>query len=121
MALYDNLPVFKVSYEILRQIYRICSTMERSFRFTLGERMQNDTIDMLKNIYRANSKYDKGQHIEVAREHLEVVRLLMRVAHDEDQVTMKKYIEICEKLESVSKQLTAWFKSLRLPDDQGHK
>jgi hypothetical protein len=113
MALYDNLPVFKVSYDLLRSIYRICSTMERSFRFTLGQRLQNDMIDVLKNIYRANSSYNKAPHIEVAREHLTVARLLIRIAHEESQISMKKYIEICDMIESASKQLAAWHKSLR--------
>jgi len=112
MALYDNLPVYKVCYDMLRIIYRVCSTMERSYRFTLGEQLQNGMIEILRKIYRANSNYDKAKHIEAAREDLAVVRLLLRVAHDENQITLKKYIEISDMTESASKQLTAWFKSL---------
>jgi len=90
--------------------------MERCFRFTLGERLQNDTIEILKSIYRANSRYDKAQDIEAAREYLAVVRVLLRVAHEEKQIPLKKYIEICDMTESVSKQLTAWSKSARTPN-----
>jgi len=121
MALYDNLPVFKVSYDLLRRIYRICSTMERCFRFTLGERLQNDAIEILKNIYRANNDYEKAPYIKAAREHLEVVRLLLRVAHEEKQISMKHYVEVCDLVESISKQLAAWQKSLGLSKEQGFK
>ena len=119
MALYDNLPVFKVSYDLLRSIYRICSRMERCFRFTLGERLQCDMIELITNIYRANTHTDKAPYLAKAREHLEVVRLLFRVAHDENQIVLKQYVIVCDMAESVSKQLTAWNKSLRLPEEVG--
>ena len=113
MALYDNLPVFKVSYDLLRRIYTICGPMERCFRFTLGERLQNDTIEILKNIYRANTHYEKAQYLETAREHLETVRLLLRVAHEGKQISIKHYIGVCEMTESISKQLTAWGRTVK--------
>jgi hypothetical protein len=109
--IYNELPVFKTAYELLRTFFRVVSEMERTYRFTLGERIIGEMTDLMLNIYRANSRYEKFAPIQVARENLEAVRLLLRVAFDESQCGLKRYIALSEELESVSKQLTAWGKS----------
>jgi disulfide oxidoreductase YuzD len=87
--------------------------MERTYRFTLGERLQKEMTDIFLNVYRANNVTDKTTHIEHARENVEIVRLLFRLAYDEKQFSTKQYVETNEKIESISKQLAAWKKSTR--------
>jgi hypothetical protein len=113
MALYETLPVYKDGYELMRFVYRACVHMERAYRFSLGERLQKEMTELLLNVYRANSVHEKVAHLRTARENILVVQLLFRVAHDENQVTMKRFIAASEKIESISKQLTAWEKSNR--------
>lgn len=112
MALYENLPVYKVSYDLLMQVYRLSSNMERTYRYTLGERIQTEMTELMLNIYRANSVYNKTVHIQTARENITVVRLLFRVAHDSNQIGIKPFISVNEQIESISKQLAAWGKSV---------
>jgi four helix bundle protein len=112
MALYENLPVYKVAYDLLMQTYRLCTNMERSYRYTLGERIQKEMTELMLNIYRANSDRDKRAHLQAAKENITVVRLLCRVAHDSKQIQMKHFIHVNEQIESISKQLTAWGKSV---------
>ena len=122
MALYENLPIYKVSYELLMQVYRLCSNMERTYRYTLGERVQKELTELMLNIYRANSTREKVEHIRKARENVVVVRLLFRVAHDSKQIGLKMFVVISEQIESISKQLTAWEKSTmkRICPDEAH-
>jgi four helix bundle protein len=121
MALFENLPVYQVSYDLLRDIYRLCINMERTYRFTLGERIQKEMTDLLLNIYRANSTRDKSVFLSAARENAIVVRLLLRVAHDEKQISRKSFIMVNDKIESASKQLTAWGKSVNTNIQQQDK
>jgi hypothetical protein len=111
MALYENLPVYKVSYDLLMQVYKLSSGMERTYRYTLGERIQKEMTELLLNIYRANCVRSKAGHIQAGRENITVVRLLFRVAHDSKQVGIKAFIAVNEQIESISKQLAAWEKS----------
>ena len=46
--------------------------------------------------------------IDLAREHIEVIRLLFRITKDLQIISTKTYIHINIKLEEISKQLTAW-------------
>ena len=112
--LYSNLPVFKAAYELLRFVYRESGSMTRTYRFTLGENLQKAMSELLLNVYRANCDFNKTAHIAHARENTEMVRLMLRVAFDEKQITIKHYIFANERIESVSKQLTAWGRSSRV-------
>ena len=63
-------------------------------------------------IYRANSKKNKFDVLQIARERVEVIRLFIRLMKDLKQISTKKFVRVNIKVESVSKQLTGWQKSL---------
>lgn len=108
MAQYDNLPVYKQSYDLLLQLFHVCQNMERDYKFTLGESIKKETVEMIINVFRANCKEDKIPYITFARENVEVIRLLVRLLQDMKQMGLKEFVSINEKVESISKQLTAW-------------
>ena len=114
MATYDNLPVYKQTYDLLLQLYRLCQNMERDYRYTIGENLKKELITLIANVYRANSREDKdkGFMLQNARENAEVIRLLLRLLQDLKQIGLKEFIAANEKLESVSKQLAAWRSSV---------
>jgi hypothetical protein len=114
MARYDNLPVYKQTYDLLLQLFRVCQNMERDYKFTIGENLKKEIITLIVNVYRANCRENKEKLplIQEGRENVEVVRLLLRLLQDLKQIGLKEFISANEKLESVSKQLTAWSNSL---------
>jgi len=114
MAMYNHLPVYKVSYDLLVEIFRYAKDFSREYKYTVGESIKNEVLEMIKNIYRANSsQLSRREIIGSARENLEVIRLYLRLLKDLQQINTKKFIFLNEKIESVSKQLTAWQKSSR--------
>ena len=113
MATYDNLPVYKVCYDLILLIFASGRHMQRDYRFTLGETMKKELILLMSNIYRANCRYQKKGLISQARENLELVRLLLRLSMELKQVPLKTFATANEKIENISKQLTAWEKSCK--------
>jgi len=113
MSTYDYLPVYKVSYDLLVELFRFTKDFTREYKFTLGESIKNEVIEMIRNIYRANSSYSKEKIIQSARENIETIRLYLRLLKDLKQVNLEKFVFLNEKIESVSKQLTAWQKSAK--------
>lgn len=111
MALYDQLPVYKVCYDLLSLLIDAGSNMQRSFRYTLGERIQNTTVELLLNIYRANCSYDKSGYLATARDNLVAVRLFLRLAHDKHQIASKLFLRANDMIENAGRQLTSWSKS----------
>lgn len=113
MARYDEIPVYKASYDLLMQIFTFSKGFSREYKFTLGEKLKNESMDMMMSIYRANSATEKAGHIAKAREHVEMVRLLLRLTNDLKQIDMKKFVHINGYIENVSRQLTGWQRSMK--------
>jgi len=59
MATYDNLPVYKKTYDVLIQLFRISQNMERDYKFTIGENLKKEVIELIMNVYRANCRTEK--------------------------------------------------------------
>ena len=76
--------------------------------------MKNETIKLLTLIFRANSRTDKQMVLQEAREQIEVIRLLIRLMKDMRQINLKRFVQVNQKVEEVSKQLTGWQKSIKI-------
>jgi hypothetical protein len=62
---------------------------------------------MISSIFKANCSHSKLLDIQKARENIEVVRLLIRLANDLHQFSLPEFVQINLLIESISKQLTA--------------
>ncbi len=113
MGLYDQLPVYRASYDLLVSIFDFSRNFTREYKYTIGEKLKSETVDLITHIYRANSRQEKRPVIQQARENVEVIRLYMRLLRDLKQVSIRQFVDINEKIEDVSRQLTGWQKSLR--------
>ena len=111
MAQYDELPVYKASYDLLLEIFRFTKEFNREFKYTVGESLKQETLDLITHIYRANSKKDKIAALQLAREKIEVIRLFVRLLKDLQQISLPKFVQINKQIENVSRQLTGWQKS----------
>jgi len=111
MALYNDLPVYKAGYDLLAEIFQFVKNFNKEYKYTVGEKLKNETLEMITNIYRANSRAEKRELLQSARENIEVIRLLLRLTKDLKQIDLKKFIIINEKIEEVSKQLAGWQKA----------
>ena len=111
MATYNQLPVYKATYDLLLYVYQTGKDVQRDYRYTLGETLKRDLITILTLIYRANANRQKVEIIVEAREKLVAVKLQLRLLHDLKQLSLKNYANASLMTESISKQLSAWQKS----------
>ena len=110
MALYENLPVYKAAYDLFQDITLLRSQMKREYKYTIGERLLNETIELIINVYKANRSKVKNEFISVAQQHTEIIRLLLRLIKDIKEISLKLFIALNQKIETVSKQLSGWMK-----------
>ena len=111
MAMFYDLPVYKASYDLLIDLFELVKHFSREYKYTVGEKLKNEALEMLMNIYRTNTQQQKKDTLQNAREHLEVVRLLMRLTKDMKQININRFVEVNKKIEEISKQLTGWQKT----------
>jgi hypothetical protein len=111
MALYSELSVYKASYDLLLGIFQFTKEFSKEYKYTVGESLKKETIELLTLIYRANTRRNKEEVLQSAREQIEIIRLLIRVMKDMKQISLEKFVKINESVENVSKQLAGWQKS----------
>jgi hypothetical protein len=110
---YDNLPVYKVSYDLIVKIFGVVTYFRRDYKYSLGESIKKEIIELISNIYKANSAQQKDSFIINARANIETVRLFFRLSKDLKQIDLPAFVEINKMIESISKQLTAWGKYIK--------
>lgn len=112
MSQYNQLPVYKAAYDLLLEVFLTSQTMKRDYRYSLGEELKKEMMQMMICVYRANATRQKEKHIAQAREHIETVKLQIRLLHDLKQLPLRNMAKFTLQYESISKQLAAWHKSL---------
>jgi len=110
MALYYNLPVYKAGYKLVKLLFSETGNFAREYKYTIGQQLKDEGMSLIKNIYRANRARDKASAIGEARENVEMIRLQLRLMQDFGQISLKKFVEINQAIEEVSKQLVLWEK-----------
>ncbi len=111
MSKHTFLPVYKESYELLLHFYQISTNVAKEFKYTLGENIKNEIMEVLLNIYRANNSKNKKDLIVQAKENIEKIIILLRILNDLKQINLKKFAFLNKQIDSIEKQLSFWQKA----------
>jgi hypothetical protein len=95
---------------IMLELFKFTKDFNKEYKYTIGESIKKEIMDMIILIYKANSKKEKLVYIQSARENIETVRVFLRLLKDLKQVNTKKFVRLNDLCENVSKQLVAWEK-----------
>ncbi len=107
----ENLPVFKLVYDLLLRVFNEAQKMTKDFRYTIGENLKTNLLRIVVCIYHANDEKEiskKITHIADAIDKLLEVKLLVRILHDCKQISLKKYALLCEQIVVAEKHLKNW-------------
>lgn len=111
MARHDHLPIYKQSYELLNQIMHVSKDFPREHKFTIGQKLREEVIQILVLIYRANSQKDKSIIVVEILEKILVSELLIRLCRDMKILSVKHFAALVLLTQSLSKQAEGWKKS----------
>lgn len=116
MAIYTQLPVYKLSYALLLDVTRTLAGTARDCRYTLGQDLRQRLMDIIVLIYRANRMRHKVKIISSMRESLLEAQVYIRMMSDMRYISEGKYAALAEQTTVISKQMAAWEKSEREKD-----
>jgi hypothetical protein len=108
MALYYNLPVFKDVYHLILKIFEYTKDFPREYKFTLGQDLKRDGVNLVRSIYRANKSKEKTQYLEAFLDDFELLKLELRLCNDMKLIPLKKHAELSLLMDKIGKQITAW-------------
>lgn len=103
-------------------VFTVTDKSPKKFRFTLVTRLQNTCLDIIENLYYANSVYVKGKedyaHIGKRnayqkRAYVKVKMLLYfaLIARENQCILSKQYEQISTQAYEVNRMITAWARS----------
>ena len=74
MALYYELQVFKDVYTLVQKVFLYTQEFPREYKYTLGQDMKRDAIQLVRSIYRANKAKDKVVYLETFLDDFELLK-----------------------------------------------
>jgi len=75
MALYYDLPVYRDTYKLILLIFECAKDFSKEYKYTLGQDMKRDALQLVRNIYRANKAQQKAVHSETFMDDFELLKL----------------------------------------------
>jgi hypothetical protein len=111
MALYSDLPVYRDTYQLILKVFECTKEFGREYKYTLGQDMKRDSLQLVRNLYRANKALDKKIHLEAFLDDFELLKLEIRIATEMKLVSIKKQAALILLLDRIGKQVTSWKKS----------
>lgn len=109
MAQYKHLPIYKTTYELLELVMRKTKDFPRDFKYSLGEKIRNECIELVVFIYKANSlRQQRKEHLQQILERVQVIELMLRLAKDLRLFNVAVFSEIVLLTDSLARQAQGW-------------
>ena len=119
MAIHTQLPIYKAAYDLLDVSTELARNMRRDFKRSIGGRITDECIEITILVFRANVAQDKRQHLQLLQERLQVIELMLRLAHDKRLVSRPQYARAVELTTSIGKQANGWRRAAVRPHQGG--
>ena len=111
MAISSSLKVYKDSYDLLVYLYQISVNFNKDFKYSLGEKIKDEVLELIIDIYQANSDFlERKNNLKLAQDRLEKIIIYIRILKDLKQINLKKFVWLNEKIEIINRQLISWKK-----------
>lgn len=111
MALYYSLPVYRDTYALILLLFKLTKEFSREHKYSIGQEIKRDTMQLVRHIYRANQAADKGEHLARFIDDFEIVKLQVRLCHDMRLINPTQFSEVILLMDSIGKQISGWNKS----------
>ncbi|MFN7920411.1 MAG: diversity-generating retroelement protein Avd [Bryobacteraceae bacterium] len=102
----------------LEKAYALClwiipkaTRMPRSHRFALGDRLYTHSLHLVTALTQASFRQDKAKPLETASDHVNSIRILLRLAKDLRLLSFDSYAHATALLDELGRMIGGWRKS----------
>ncbi len=113
--------VVEKTYDFLLWLLPKVEKFPRSFRFTVGDRMEAVALDLLLALVEASYSAEKGALLDTANRKANGLRYLLRLSKDLKLLTLDSYGFAAQRLEEVGRMIGGWQKSQVQSESQQSK
>jgi len=113
MARATDLPIYRAAYELLQLLAKLTQQYPRGYRQGLAREVFAEAQAVVVGIFRANCTTDKVPALEDMREHLETLKLLLRLSKDLHLIAPGQFGATVELTDAIGKQASGWLNYAR--------
>jgi hypothetical protein len=112
MALSPTVPAaLDKAYALALWLIAKTEAMPRSHRFTLGDRIYSQALDLVTALTQATFSRDKSRALETASDRVNSLRILLRLAQDLRLLSFDPYVHATGHLDEIGRMIGGWRKS----------
>jgi len=112
LAQYKHLPIYKLTYDLLNEITRHTRHFPKDFKYTLGTKVRDETVELVIFIYKANSSREKrSEFVQAILERLQVIELLLRLSKDMRLLSVEAFASLVVLTDDINRQASGWLRS----------
>lgn len=109
MAEYKHLPIYKTTYQLLELVVRKTKEFPKDFKYSLGDKLRNECIELVVFIYKANSfRQQRVEYLRQILERVQVIELMLRLSKDLHLLNISGFSEIVLLTDSLVRQTQGW-------------
>lgn len=114
MTATEKPPVFTLLSELLAWTLDRTGVFPKSHRFTIGQRVDNFTLDALECCLEAIYSPSAGKRAHLTRLNLllEKLRVFWRIAHQREWLSQPQLFFVIRKVDEIGRMVGAWLKTL---------
>ena len=105
-----ELPVFTLSYDLLKWFCSKYDEYPKKYKYILGEKLTNTLLEMVDDITEARFRKVKGDYISSALTKSEKAKYLARLSKDMNCISIGDYEKFSISIVEIGKMLTGWQK-----------
>jgi len=106
----DDLIIFQKTYDLILWIFPMINRFPKKQRFVLGQQIENELLEIIKDIILANNERNKTEILKRISVRLDTLRILIRLAKDLKFLSIKQYGNAAVKINEIGKLLSGWMK-----------
>lgn len=86
------------------------ASLPRTHRFTLGDRIYSQSLDLVTALTQATFNRDKSRALEIASDRVNSLRILLRLAQDLKLLSFPSYTYPTTHLDEIGRMIDGWRK-----------
>lgn len=107
-----EIPIFKKTYDLYRNLYNILKQFPRKDRYSLGQKCEETLLSILELFWLVNvSKINRLNYLKEANIKLNMLRVYLRLAKDIKALSLKSYTVLQEQIDEIGRMLGGWIKA----------
>ena len=106
----DDLIIYQKTYDLILWFFPIINKFPKKQRFVLGQQIENELLEIIKDIILANNERNKTEILKRISVRLDTLRILVRLAKDLKFLSIKHYENAAVKINEIGRLLSGWMK-----------